>query len=153
MKIAFHMLSVKNTSSPAYTAIGMPRVSRLKLPPLPAKESIGERVSRIRREHGFTQVELAEKIGVIQSIVSAIERDVLKLSAEMAVRFAIAFGVTTDELLMPGRKANESRKHKPSRKVLRRLELIETLPRTQQTAVLKTIDNALELQSLKTGTR
>jgi transcriptional regulator with XRE-family HTH domain len=131
----------------------MPRVSRLKLPPISAKESIGERVSRIRRERGFTQVELAEKIGVIQSIVSAIERDVLKLSAEMAVRFAMALGVTTDELLMPGRKANESRSHKPSRKILRRLELIETLPRTQQSAVLKTIDNALELQSLKTGTR
>lgn len=53
----------------------MPRVSRLKLPPIPTKESIGERVARIRKERGFTQVELAEKIGVIQSIVSAIERD------------------------------------------------------------------------------
>ena len=42
---------------------------------------------------------------------------------------------------------------KPSRKILRRLEKIETLPRTQQTAVLKTIDNALELHLLKTGTR
>jgi hypothetical protein len=71
----------------------------------------------------------------------------------MAVRFALALGVTTDDLLMPGRKANGSRSHKPSRKVLRRLELIETLPRTQQSAVLKTIDNALELQSLRTGSR
>ena len=40
----------------------MPRVSRLKLPPIPAKESIGERVARIRKERGFTQVELAEKL-------------------------------------------------------------------------------------------
>lgn len=131
----------------------MPRVSRLKLPPLSTKESIGERVSRIRKECGFTQVELAEKIGVIQSIVSAIERDVLKLSADMAVRFAMALGVTTDDLLMPAGKTRESQGRKPSRRILRRLERIETLPRTQQTAVLKTIDNALELHSLKTGTR
>jgi hypothetical protein len=38
-------------------------------------------------------------------------------------------------------------------KILRRLERIETLPKTQQTAVPKTIDNALELHSLKTATR
>lgn len=131
----------------------MPRVSRLKLPPIPTKESIGERVARIRKERGFTQVELAEKIGVIQSIVSAIERDVLKLSAEMAVRFALALEVTTDGLLMPPKKTNSSQAKRPSRKILRRLEQIETLPRTQQLAVLKTIDNALELHSLKTGTR
>jgi transcriptional regulator with XRE-family HTH domain len=129
----------------------MPRVSRLKLPPISPRESIGERVARIRKERGFTQVELAEKIGVIQSIVSAIERDVLKLSAEMAVRFAMALEVSTDDLLMPPRKPASARK--PSRKILRRLEQIETLPRTQQIAVLKTIDNALELHTLKTGTR
>lgn len=131
----------------------MPRVSRLKLPPIPTGESIGERVARIRKERGFTQVELAERIGVIQSIVSAIERDVLKLSAEMAVRFALALEVTTDDLLMPAKKTNASQGKKPSRKILRRLEQIETLPRTQQIAVLKTIDNALELHTLKTGTR
>lgn len=135
-----------------YTESGMPRISRLKLPPIPAKESLGERVARIRKERGFTQVELAEKIGVIQSIVSAIERDVLKLSAEMAIRFALALEVSTDDLLMPA-KRNGSQARKPSRKILRRLEKIETLPRTQQTAVLKTIDNALELHLLKTGTR
>ena len=56
-----------------------------------------------------------------------------------------------DELLGPGRRAK--RGTKPSRKILRRLEKIETLPRTQQIAVLKTIDNALELHLLKTGTR
>lgn len=131
----------------------MPRVSRLKLPPIPTKESIGERVARIRKERGFTQVELAEKIGVIQSIVSAIERDVLKLSAEMAIRFALALEVTTDDLLMPVKKTNGSQARKPSRKILRRLEQIETLPKNQQSAVLKTIDNALELHTLKTGTR
>lgn len=83
--------------------------------------------------------------------MSAIETGALKLSAEMAARFALALGVATDELLLPGVRPKRTRK--PSRKVLRRLELIETLPRTQQTALLKTIDNALELHSLKTGTR
>jgi transcriptional regulator with XRE-family HTH domain len=53
-------------------------------------------VARLRKERGYTQVELADKIGIIQTIVSAIETNVLKLSAEMAVRFALALGVSTD---------------------------------------------------------
>jgi hypothetical protein len=54
---------------------------------------------------------------------------------------------------MPPKQGNGSHSRKPSRRILRRLERIETLPKTQQSAVLKTIDNALELHSLKTGTR
>jgi transcriptional regulator with XRE-family HTH domain len=121
----------------------MPRVSRLKLPPISAAESIGERVARIRKERGYTQVELADKIGVIQSIVSAIERDVLKLSAEMAVRFAIALEAKTDDLLLP-ETGKKQPARKASRKVLRRLELIESLPDHQQQTVLKTIDTMLK---------
>lgn len=81
------------------------------------------------------------------------ERDARKLTAEMAIRFAMALDVTMDELLHPRSGRSKDRTKKPSRKILRRLERIETLPRTQQTAVLKMIDNALELHSLKTGTR
>jgi hypothetical protein len=68
---------------------------------------------------------------------------VLKLSAEMAVRFARALEVTTDELLQPSGAPKNGRK--PSRKVLRRLELIETLPHTQQITLLRTIDTFLKL--------
>jgi transcriptional regulator with XRE-family HTH domain len=129
----------------------MPKVSRFKLPPVDfGGETLGERIARIRKERGFTQVELAAKIGIIQTIVSAVEGDERKLSAEMAVRFAQALDVSMDDLLGSSRQAKG---RKPSRKILRRLEQIEMLPRTQQIAVLKTIDNALELHTLKTGTR
>lgn len=121
----------------------MPRVSRLKLPPLElGGESIGARVARLRKERGYTQTELAEKVGIIQTIVSAIETDTLKLSAEMAVRFALALEISTDELLRPGN--GKRRAQPPSRKVLRRLELIESLPTSQQQTVLKTIDTMLK---------
>jgi|ERR1017187_3527283 transcriptional regulator with XRE-family HTH domain len=122
----------------------MPRISKLNLPPIDfGGETLGQRVARIRKERGFTQVDLAEKIGLVQNIVSAIERDRLKLSAEMAVRFATALDVGMDELLKPveGRVKNG---RKPSRKVLRRLEQIETLPPVKQTALLRTIDTFLK---------
>ena len=120
----------------------MPRVSRLQLPPLdPGGETIGDRVARLRKERGFTQAELAEKVGIIQTIVSAIETGALKLSAEMAVRVAVALEVSTDDLLMPAKKRR--RPALPSRKVLRRVEQIETLPAHHQQTVLKSIDMML----------
>jgi transcriptional regulator with XRE-family HTH domain len=82
----------------------MPQVSRLDLPPLDSGgETLGERIARTRKERGYTQSELADKIEISQSIVSAIER---KLSAEMAVRFALALDVSLDEL--PGEFLGEN---------------------------------------------
>jgi transcriptional regulator with XRE-family HTH domain len=116
----------------------MPKVSRFELPPIDfGGETLGERIARIRKERGFTQVELAARIGIIQSIVSSVESDDRKLSAEMAVRFAQALEVSMDELLGPGQR---EKARKPSRKVLRRLEQIEGLPHSQQVALLRTID-------------
>ena len=130
----------------------MPRVSKLSLPPLNwGKQSIGQRVARIRKERGFTQVELAAKIGIVQTLVTDYETDRLRLSAEMAVRFAMALDVSLDELLHPN--AANAPARKPSRKVLRRLERIEELPPTQQITLLRTIDTFLEVAALKTARR
>lgn len=125
----------------------MPQVSRFQLAPVDfGGESLGRRITRIRKERGFTQLELAVKIGVIQSIVSAVERDERKLSAEMAVRFAHALGVSMDEMFGAGQAPEKSKQ--PSRKILRRLEQIESLPPTQQTALLRTIDAVLKANAM-----
>ncbi len=117
--------------------------SKLKLVALPvSSETPGQRLARIRRERGYTQVELAQRTGLIQTLVSDYERGKLRLNADMIVRFAAALEVSTDDLLQPS-GPKPSRKRKPSRRVLRRLELIEKLPRGQQTALLRTIDAVL----------
>jgi transcriptional regulator with XRE-family HTH domain len=125
----------------------MPRKSSLKLPALDlGKETVGERIARLRKERGYTQIELAERIGTIQALISDYERDKLRLNGEMAVRFALALEVSTDELLgLAGRKA--ARGKKPSRKILRRLEQIEKLPAAQQALLLKTIDTFIKAAS------
>ena len=127
---------------PRYTAFVMPKVSKLKLAPLPpCDETPGQRLARIRRERGFTQIELAEKTGMVQALVSDYERGKLRLNADMILRFATALKVSTDALLQP---AGPVESKKPSRKVLRRLEQIEALPPAQHTALLRTIDTFLE---------
>jgi transcriptional regulator with XRE-family HTH domain len=121
----------------------MPRKSSLNLPALDlGVESVGQRIARIRKERGYTQIELAERIGTIQALISDYERNKLRLNGEMAVRFALALEVTTDELL--GLQPRAVRSRKPSRKILRRLEQIEKLPQAQQAILLKTIDTFIK---------
>jgi transcriptional regulator with XRE-family HTH domain len=118
----------------------MPRISRLKLAPIdPGPESIGQRMARIRKERGYTQKEVADRIGLIPALVSDYENDKLRLNADMILRFAQVLEVTTDELLQP-QSGKRRPGRKPSRKVLRRLEQIESLPRRKQDALLTTID-------------
>ena len=101
-----------------------------------------------RKSAVYTQVEQAQRIGIIQSIVSAIERDVLKLSAEMAVRFAQALDATTNEPIQP-KTRNGKAPGKPNRKVLQWLEQIERLPATQQITLLRTIDTFLKAAAIR----
>lgn len=122
--------------------IEMPKKSRIKLPPIRfgEDESLGERIARLRKERGVTQQELAERIGTIQVLISDYERDRLRVTAEMVVRIAAALEMTTDELL----GTRKVRPHaKPSRKVLRRLERIDSLRPQQQATLLRTIDTFL----------
>ncbi|MGN6187007.1 MAG: helix-turn-helix domain-containing protein [Thermoanaerobaculia bacterium] len=121
----------------------MPRKSKLNVAPVDygQDDTLGQRIARIRKLRGYTQVELAERVGIIQALVSDYERGKLRLSADMAVRFAHALEVTTDELL--GVSELKAVGPKPSRKILRRMEKIDRLRPQQQAILLKTIDTFL----------
>lgn len=117
----------------------MPKVSKFNLPPLNlGSETLGQRIARLRKAKGLTQVQLAEVIGLAQDLISAYELDKLGMKAEMVIRFARALAVSTDELL--GVKPAKSEAKQPSLKLIRRLHKIQSLPSAQQKALLKTID-------------
>jgi transcriptional regulator with XRE-family HTH domain len=111
-------------------------------PMMIGNETFGQRLARIRKEKGFTQVELAEKLGIIQVLVSDYERDKLRPYHEMISRFSQALDIASDELL--GLKPSKGKGSEPSLKILRRLKKIEDLPSTQQKFILKTIDSLLK---------
>ncbi len=100
--------------------------------------ALGIRLARLRKERGFTQVELAEKTDVIQTIVSDYERGKLRPHPEMIVRIAKALGISTDELL--GVKAPAKKDPPLNRRFLRRLQAVDRLPQRDQEALLRTID-------------
>ena len=78
----------------------MPRKRKKTLPPLKlGRETTGQRLSRLRKERGLTQKELAEKIGVGPTIISDYETGRLMFNGEMVARLAIALSVSADTIL------------------------------------------------------
>lgn len=124
--------------------ISMPRKSRLNLPPLDVGATeIAANISRIRKRKGITQVQLAERIGLTQNLVSSYEIGRLRMHAELVIRFAKALEVSTDELL--GVKTEASQEdEKASLKIYRRLRKIEELPAARQRTVLQSLDMMLK---------
>jgi transcriptional regulator with XRE-family HTH domain len=122
----------------------MPQVSKFKLAPLHlGKETLGERIARFRKEKGYTQVELAQKIGINQVLLSAYERGRLRPHYEMVIRLALALNETTDDLLGVKQSKMENN-NKPNRSLLRRMKKIEELPPIRQKFIIKTIDSLIK---------
>ncbi|MBQ7485812.1 MAG: helix-turn-helix transcriptional regulator [Oscillospiraceae bacterium] len=60
---------------------------------------LNQRIRELRRSKGFSQVELAAKLGVTKQSVSNWENDNIQPSVEMLIQLAKVFSVSTDYLL------------------------------------------------------
>ena len=60
---------------------------------------LGQRIYEMRTAFGWSQVELAKRLGVAKQTVSNWENENIQPSIEMLVRLARLFNVTTDYLL------------------------------------------------------
>jgi transcriptional regulator with XRE-family HTH domain len=121
----------------------MPRKSKLKLPPIDlGEETIGQRIARLRKERGYSQQALAQKMGIVRVLVSDYEKGRLRPHPEIVARFALAFGVTTDEII--GLKRSDSESHKPNLAIQKRMRQIEQLPSAKKRVILQTIDGFIK---------
>jgi len=120
----------------------MPQKSKLKLPPINlGKETIGERIARLRKEKGLSQKELAKKMGLIQELISAYELNKRKLTAEMVARFAKALEVSCDIII--GYKTNGKKRLKLNLRLMKRLHRIKNLTEYKQKKIISVIDSLL----------
>ena len=103
---------------------------------------LAQRIVKIRKQKGITQVELAKILGVTQSMVSRIELGELRLNGEVIVKLAKLYEVSTDELL--GVRPIEDDRPVISRRWLRRLKKIEELPKRDQDGLIQTVDRYLK---------
>ena len=110
------------------------------------QETPGARLAHLRRDKGITQIELAEKLGVTQSVVSDYERDVLRLNSELIMQLIGILNISADELLGVA-KTPASTVPIKNRRLYRQLQSIDKLPKRDQQALLRTIDAFLSKAS------
>jgi transcriptional regulator with XRE-family HTH domain len=120
--------------------LDMPRaVDRTSARAAQENASIGSHIAQLRKDRGLTQKELAERLAVTQPVVSDYENDVIRIPADVVVAIAKILTVSTDELLGLKPEARSAGGVK-NRRLSRRLQAIDALPKRDQEALLRTID-------------
>jgi len=105
-------------------------------------KTIGARLARFRKEKGYTQAELAEKVGTIQALVSDYELDKLRLHAEMVLKFAKALGVSSDELLGLKKEKKNGKDDNPKKsRIWNQFQKILKLPERDQRAIMRMVNS------------
>lgn len=106
--------------------------------------AIAQRLATLRKARGITQVELALKLGVPQTMVSKYENGEVLLHAELLAQFADALDVSADDLLGRQAKRRKAAAVAPApavdRALAKRFALIQSLPRRDRDALARTID-------------
>ena len=64
-----------------------------------AKKIFGQNVRRLRKAHGFSQEELAERAGLHRTYIGSVERGERNISLDNIVAIARALGVAVAELM------------------------------------------------------
>ena len=103
-----------------------------------AEANFGPNLARLRRERGITQVELAKKLGLQQSMISHYERGSLRMHGGLLAKLCEILGATADELI--GRERTAPANAVEDRRFLRRFQNIERLSKRDKLALLRTID-------------
>jgi transcriptional regulator with XRE-family HTH domain len=107
--------------------------------------TIAQNLKNLRTKRGFTQKDLAEKVGVTRVTIAAYEACRIRMLDTMIIKVAEALHVSTDELL--GTSKLKADAQAPSRRLMKRLSAIEKLPETSKKYILKTLDALLKTES------
>ena len=109
------------------------------------KKTLGTMIAELRKQHGMTQLELAEKMGVTDKAVSKWERDLSCPDINSLPNLAEILGVSVEELMQIKKEAEG-----PVRKVS---EIIEIAPKAVAMAmgVAVTVLTILDALDVKSG--
>ena len=124
----------------------MPRVSRLRNPSAEEENAIvlGRRLAHLRKKRGYTQIELAQKMNLIQSVISAYERGKIRMTSEILIQFCHALKTTPNVLL----DVNLEREPELNLKLTKRMLKIQQLSSSKQKRLLASIDDTLKANNL-----
>lgn len=109
------------------------------------KEPFGQRLARLRKSQGITQIELGKKIGVSQRVITYYERETKRPPAVYLPLIAKILHVTIDELLGVAKTDEETTARNV--RMWKKLRRIEKLPHKDQKAVIHYIEALLAKQT------
>ena len=105
----------------------------------------GARLAKLRKDAGVSQVELAKKLGLTQSVVSRFEKGHRRMYDDMIAATAKILGVTPNDILGVGPcKTVKPEEASLAKRLVQRLKIIETMPRRSQETVLDLLDLAIK---------
>jgi transcriptional regulator with XRE-family HTH domain len=102
---------------------------------------IGTKVAQFRKEAGLSQVQLAEKLGVVQSAVASYEIGRRSIPVTLLLPLSETLGVPVQAFF--GLPENASGKPGPESRLEQKIQQLKRLPRSQQTTVLKMLEGLL----------
>jgi transcriptional regulator with XRE-family HTH domain len=102
---------------------------------------IGRRLQIIRKKRGLTQKKLAEKIGLTREAIAAYETGRVHLMDITLIDLVTVLRVSSDEIL--GLK-NTIIEEPISRRLVKRMMIIESLPESIKKHILRTLDDIIK---------
>lgn len=102
------------------------------------RPSFGERLAQTRQQAGLTQLQLAEKMGTSQRVMTYWEREGVALRPEQLAALANALGVTADFLV--GKDVPKKHSGGPIGRGKRLFEAVSSLPRHQQEKIFAILE-------------
>ncbi|MBW1745633.1 MAG: helix-turn-helix transcriptional regulator [Deltaproteobacteria bacterium] len=101
--------------------------------------AIGDKILTLRKEKGWSQQQLAKKIGTSGPIIGRYERGEMMPSVEVAKKLAYTFGITLDYLVDDTGKIIEIK----DKVMLERLIELEGLEQGEKKTIVNVIDSLL----------
>jgi HTH-type transcriptional regulator/antitoxin HipB len=110
-------------------------------------DGIGERIRTLRQERGWTQTDLAGRVGTTKRAIIHYETHGKFPPAPILAAMAGAFGLTMETLMGPEEPERRLKRDEPDllndpedRRLWKRLQQIKGLPERDQRAVLRMLD-------------
>jgi transcriptional regulator with XRE-family HTH domain len=110
-------------------------------------QGFGERLARLRKAAGFTQVELAAEVGITQRVVAYYEAPAAQAPAHLLPQLAQALGVSADVLL--GLSAPRAPKRIATNRLERRLLALDRLDVKTKRQVTQILDSFIEAHKIR----
>ena len=103
--------------------------------------ALGKRIATMRKQQGYTQLQLADLLGLKQYVIASYETGRRRPSAALIPELAGTLGVSIEDLIgLDGTK----RKPGPTPKLQQQIEQLQRLPKPKQKFISEFLDTVLQ---------